>query len=143
MRFVTRHPLRSLAAAALLAALAAFAVPAFAATHHSRTVKVGDFFFVKDSNHTPTVHVAKNTLMRWKFVGLTDHNVTVIRGPAKFHSRDMDHGVYRHLLRRQGTYLIECTIHGFKMRLIVGHPSKTTTPPPQTNTTPSPNPYGY
>ncbi|HET8672149.1 MAG TPA: hypothetical protein VFL87_00820, partial [Thermoleophilaceae bacterium] len=91
-----RHPLRSLAAAALLAALAAFAVPAFAAKHHSRTVKVGDYYFVMDSNHTPTVHVARNTVMRWKFVGMTDHNVTVIKGPAKFHSRDMDHGVYSH-----------------------------------------------
>jgi len=143
MRFVLRHPLRSLGVLALLAALAAFAVPALAARHHSRTVKVGDFFFVKDTNHTPTVHVARNTVMRWRFVGFEDHNVTVIKGPQKFHSRDMDHGVYSHLLRKQGTYLIECTIHGFKMRLIVGHPSKTTAPPPQTNPAPSPNPYGY
>jgi plastocyanin len=117
MRFLTRHPLRSLVAAALLAA---FAVPSFAATHHSRTVKVGDYFFVRDSNHTPTVRVARNTVMRWKFVGFEDHNVTVIRGPAKFHSRDMDHGIFSHLMRKKGTYLIECTIHGFKMRLVVG-----------------------
>jgi plastocyanin len=120
MRLVMRYSLRSFVATALLAGVAAIAVPALAATHHSRTVKVGDYFFVKDSNHTPTVHVARNTLMRWKFVGFEDHNVTVIRGPAKFHSRDMDHGIFRHLMRKRGTYLIECTIHGFKMRLIVG-----------------------
>jgi hypothetical protein len=52
----------------------------------------------------------------------------------------MDHGVYRHKLSRAGTYLIECTIHGFKMRLVVGRPSGTTQPAP---TTPTPSPYPY
>jgi plastocyanin len=138
MRGMKRHPLRFLAAAALLAALAAFAVPAFAA-HKTRTIPVGDFYFVKDSDHTPTVHVAKGTVMRWHFVGMEDHNVTVETGPAKFHSRDMDHGFYKHQVFRQGTYLIECTIHGFKMRLVVGKPSANPSPTPA----PAPNPYGY
>ena len=84
------------------------------------------------------MHVAKGTLVRWKFVGSATHNVTVDRGPVKFHSPDKDHGVYRHKLTRAGTYLIECTIHGFKMRLVVGK-ARTTTPPPA----PAPNPYGY
>ena len=119
MRMLRRNPCRSLAAAALLVALAAFAVPALAA-HKTRTIPVGDFYFVKDTNHTPTVHVAAGTVMRWHFVGFEDHNVTVERGPAKFRSHDMDHGFYRHQVFRQGTYLIECTIHGFKMRLVVG-----------------------
>ena len=116
MRLVTRHRFRSLLALAFVAALAC-AVPAIAA--HSRTVKVGDFFFVKDINHTPTVHVAKGTLVKWKFVGVEDHNVHVIKGPAKFHSRNMDHGIYQHKVTKPGTYLIECTLHGFKMRLVV------------------------
>jgi plastocyanin len=132
-----RRSLRSLALLATLAGLAAWAVPALAA--HTRTVKVGDFYFVKDSNHSPTVHVATNTLMRWKFVGMATHNVTVISGPAKFHSRNMDHGVFSHKLTRRGTYLIECTIHGFKMHLIVGKPSPQPTPQPN----PTPSPYGY
>jgi plastocyanin len=140
MRRMRRHPLRSLAVAALLATLAAFAVPAFAA-HKTRTIPVGDFYFVKDSNHTPTVHVAKGTVMRWHFVGMEDHNVTVERGPAKFHSHDMDHGFYTHRVFKQGTYLIECTIHGFKMRLIVGKPSPSPAPTPTPS--PAPNPYGY
>ena len=79
-----RYPCHSLAVAALLVAIAAFAVPAVAA-HKTRTIPVGDFYFVKDTNHTPTVHVASGTLMRWHFVGLEDHNVTVEKGPAKFH----------------------------------------------------------
>jgi plastocyanin len=126
-------PLRALAAVAALAALAGFAVPALAA--HTRTIKVGDFFFVKDSNHTPTVHVAKGTVVRWKFTGLEAHNVTVIKGPAKFHSRDMDRGVFKHRVFKPGTYLIECTIHGFKMRLVVGKPKPA--PAPQTSPTPT------
>jgi plastocyanin len=135
-----RHPIRFLATAALLAALAAFAVPAFAA-HKTRTIPVGDFYFVKDSNHTPTVHVARGTVMRWHFVGMEDHNVTVESGPAKFHSRDKDHGFYKHQVFRQGTYIIECTIHGFKMRLVVGKAS--TTPSPTPAPSPTPYPYGY
>jgi plastocyanin len=138
MRGMKRHPLRLLAAAALLAALAAFAVPAFAA-HKTRTIPVGDFYFVKDSNHTPTVHVARGTVMKWHFVGMEDHNVTVESGPAKFHSHDMDHGFYKHQVFRQGTYMIECTIHGFKMRLVVGKASPAPAPTP----TPTPSPYPY
>ncbi|HET8672721.1 MAG TPA: hypothetical protein VFL87_03735 [Thermoleophilaceae bacterium] len=120
MRRLTRHPFRSLALAALLAGLAVVAVPAFAAHRTpTRTVRVGDYFFVRNTNGTPTVRVSRNTLMRWHFVGMVQHNVTVIRGPARFHSRDMDTGFYRHKVTRPGTYLIECTIHGFKMRLVV------------------------
>jgi len=139
-------PLRALAVAGLLVATAAFGVPALAARshHHSRTVKVGDFFFVKDSNHTPTVHVARNTVVKWKFVGDSEHNVTVDSGPVKFHSRDMDSGVFKKKVRKAGTYLIECTIHGFRMRLVVGKPSKGDAQPPPNPAPPppSPNPYG-
>jgi plastocyanin len=128
---------KSLLLALALAGLA-LAVPALAATLHSRTIKVGDFYFYKNVSHTPTVHVAKGTLVRWRFVGVEAHNVTVISGPAKFHSRDMDRGVYRHRVTRAGTYLIECTIHGFKMRLVVGKPSAT-----QPTPAPAPPPYPY
>jgi plastocyanin len=143
-----RHPFRSLAAVVLLGALAAFAVPALGATSHkkpkTRIVKVGDFFFVKDSSHAPTVHVAPGTVMKWHFVGMEAHNVTVYgKSPAKFHSRDMDHGFFTHRVFKQGTYLIECTIHGFKMRLIVGKPSPKSTTPTPAPTTPAPTPYPY
>jgi plastocyanin len=141
MRWMRRHPLRSLVAVAVLAALAAFAVPAFAA-HKTRTIPVGDFYFVKDSNHTPTVHVAPGTVMKWHFVGVEDHNVTVESGPAKFHSRDMDHGFYKHRVFKRGAYLIECTIHGFKMRLVVGKASTNGSPAPAPAPTPT-TPYPY
>jgi plastocyanin len=132
-----RHRLAILTA---LATLGVFALPALAQRVHSRTIKVGDFYFVKDIDHTPTVHVAKGALVRWRFVGTEDHNVTVESGPTRFHSRDMNHGVYKRKLTRTGTYLIECTIHGFKMRLVVGKPKVEQQPAPQP---PAPNPYGY
>ncbi len=112
-----RLPLRMTGLAVVLV-FVAFAATALAAG--VRIIKVGDFFFVKDTNHTPTVHVAKGRTITWKWVGTEDHNVTVIRGPAKFHSRTMDHGTFTKKVTKPGTYLIECTIHGFKMRLVVG-----------------------
>jgi plastocyanin len=141
MHNMRRHPLRSLAAVALLVALAAFAVPALAAKPKTRTIKVGDFFFVKDSNHAPTVHVAPGTVMKWHFVGSTEHNVTVYSGPGKFHSKDKASGFYTHRVFKQGTYKIECTIHGFKMRLIVGNGKANATPKPAPSPTPAPSPY--
>jgi plastocyanin len=139
-----RKPLRVLALAGVVALAAAFAVPALAV--HSRTVKVGDFFFLKDTNHTPTVHVAKGTLVKWKFVGSVDHNVTVENGPVKFHSKDMSSGIYKKKVSKAGTYLIECTIHGFKMRLVVGKPTQGDVQPKPNPAPapPAPNPYpGY
>src|SRR5438270_370683 len=47
MRMLRRYPCRSLAVAALLVALAVFAVPALAA-HKTRTIPVGDFYLVKE-----------------------------------------------------------------------------------------------
>jgi plastocyanin len=145
MRRMRRHPLRFPTVVAVLAVLAACAVPAVAAhTKHTRVIKVGDFFFVKDLNHAPTVHVAPGTVMKWHFVGMTDHNVTVYgNSPAKFHSRDMDHGFYTHRVFKQGTYMIMCTIHGFKMRLVAGKASTNPTPQPSPTPAPTPNPYGY
>jgi plastocyanin len=103
---------------AVVMVLVAFVATALAAG--VKVIKVGDFFFVKDTNHTNTVHVAKGKTVRWKWIGTQDHNVTVIQGPVKFHSRTMDHGTYTKKLTKPGTYLIECTIHGFRMRLVVG-----------------------
>ena len=140
-----RHPLRSLAAVALLAALTAFAVPAFAAHKkpRTRTIKVGDFFFIKDSNHATTAHVAPGTVVKWHFVGTEDHNVTVYAGPAKFHSKDKSSGFYTHRVFKQGTYKIECTLHGFKMRLIVGNGKANQTANPAPAPSPTPPPYPY
>ncbi len=99
------------------AVLAALAIPALAAT---RTVKVGDNWFVRDSDGTPTVTVKKNDTVKWRFVGDSPHNVTVTSGPVKFKSKNMDSGSYSKKVKRAGLYRIICTIHdGQKMKLRV------------------------
>ncbi len=101
-----RKPLVLVAVPVLNAALA---IPALAAT---KTVRVGDNYFVRDTDSTPTVTVRRNDVVRWRFVGRAPHTVTVRRGPVRFDSGDKRSGVYRKRMTRTGTYRIYCRIHG-------------------------------
>ena len=100
-----RRPLILLAVPVLLAALA---IPALAAT---KTVKVGDNYFVRSSG-VPTVTVKKNDTVRWAFTGDRPHNVKVKSGPVKFTSPTKESGVFRKKMTRAGLYRIYCEIHG-------------------------------
>ena len=96
---------------AAVAASAAFALPSGAAT----TVKVDDDVF-----SPKTVTVKSGTTVKWRWVGDDPHNVTVTKGPVKFHSGTQRKGSYSKKLRRGGTYKIVCTIHpGMAMTLKV------------------------
>jgi plastocyanin len=90
------------------AVAAVFAIPAFAAT---KTVKVGDNYFVRDGS-VPTVTVKKNATVRWAFAGDNPHNVKVKSGPVKFTSPTKSSGVFRKKMTRAGLYRIYCEIHG-------------------------------
>jgi plastocyanin len=106
-----------LALTAATALTAAVAVPAIGAT---RTINVGDYYFVSKSGpHRATV--TRGTIVRWKFVGRIVHNVVVTKGPQKFRSPTRGKGyVFRHKMTRRGTYKIVCTIHpGMAMTLKV------------------------
>ena len=104
---------------ALAAALSmVVAATALAAT---KTVKVGDNWFVRASG-TPTVTVKKGDTVRWTFVGEDAHNVSVAKGPVKFSSPIKESGTFKKRMTRRGTYTIVCTLHGKKdqsMRLVV------------------------
>jgi plastocyanin len=106
-----------LASVLVLAALGVVASQAFAAT---RSVTVGDDYFVaKGKARTVTVH--KGTRVTWRDRGTT-HNIVVVKGPVKFRSNGyLNHGdTFSRTLRRAGTYRIVCTIHsGMKMTLKV------------------------
>jgi plastocyanin len=102
-----------LAAAALVAALVISLAPpsgaGTAATGAGRvaTVRVGDVFF------SPTrLGVRRGTRVRWVWRGQLSHNVTVVRGPARFRSRTKRSGSFARTLRRRGRYRLICTIHG-------------------------------
>ena len=101
-----------------VAALAPLAGSALAAT---RSVKVGDNWFVRPSG-VPTVTVRKGTRVKWVWTGSSIHNVTVVRGPQRFRSTSRIAGSYAHRVTRRGTYTLICTIHGAadqKMKLEV------------------------
>lgn len=105
----------------LLLMTALFAVLATTALAATRTIKVGDNWFVRTSG-TPTVTVKKNDTVRWRWVGDSSHNVVVTKGPVKFNSPVRTSGTYRRKLTRRGTYTIVCTIHGKadqSMKLVV------------------------
>jgi plastocyanin len=102
-------------AAGVMCALAATALAA------TRSVKIGDNYFVR-SKGVPTVTVSRNTTVKWKFSGDSVHNVTVSKGPVKFHSPTKDSGTYSKKVTKKGTYTIYCSIHGpddQKMKLVV------------------------
>ena len=101
-----------------LTALAAVAATAMAAT---KSVKVGDNYYVRASG-VPKVTVSKGTRVRWRFATSTGHTVTVLRGPARFNSGLRTSGSYSKKMRKRGTYTIYCTVHGArdqKMKLVV------------------------
>ena len=99
-----------------LALAAALAVPAFAAT---RTVKIGDNWFIRPSgSHNATIR--KGSSVKWLWTGRVVHNVTVTRGPVKFHSRTQSKGTFIKRFTRAGRYTIVCTVHpGMTMHLTV------------------------
>jgi plastocyanin len=100
--------MRKLLVALLIAvASAVLALPALAAT---RSVKVGDDYFVRKGS-IPTVTVKKGTKVTWRFAGKEMHNVAVTKGPAKFHSSYKSSGTYSKRVTRTGTYTIVCSIH--------------------------------
>jgi plastocyanin len=100
-------------AAAIAVAAGAYAVPAFAA---SKTVQVKDNKFVANS-----ITVSKGTTVKWVWKGKAPHDVTVTKGPAKFHSSVKTSGSFSKKLTKAGTYNLVCTIHmpGMKMTIKV------------------------
>ena len=109
--------MRKLLIVALIAAVSA--VAASQALAASRSVKVGDDYFIRKGS-TRTVTVKKGTTVTWRFRGSDLHNVAVTKGPVKFHSPYKDSGSFSKKMRRAGRYTIVCTIHsGMKMKLRV------------------------
>ncbi len=110
--------MRKLLVGAVAVCLLCCATTAFAA---SRSIKIGDNYFVRSSG-VPTVTVSRNTTVKWNFRGDSIHNVTVSKGPVKFHSPSKDSGSFSKKLTKKGTYTIYCSIHGAsdqKMKLVV------------------------
>jgi plastocyanin len=107
--------MRKLATALLATALAA-AVAVPTANAATRTVRLGDDWFVRDSG-SRSVTVDRGDRVRWRWTGDNLHNVVVRRGPVRFQSSLKRSGTFRKTLRRRGTYRIVCSIHQPDMRM--------------------------
>ena len=100
--------MRKLIVAMLIAAASAvLATQALAAT---RSVKIGDDYFVRKGS-APTLTVKKGTTVTWRWSGKDLHNLAVTKGPVKFRSSFKSSGTYSKRVTRTGTYTIVCTIH--------------------------------
>jgi plastocyanin len=102
--------MRKLIAIGVLVAVAGAVVvgTALAAT---KVVRVGDNYFVRSSG-VPGVTVERGTVVAWRWVGDSPHNVVVTSGPVKFRSSTMRSGTFRKRMTRAGRYTIICRIHG-------------------------------
>jgi plastocyanin len=103
---------RALPATLAIAAAAAVAIAVPGSSATTKSVKIGDNYYVRDGKPFPTVTVKRNTRVRWNFRGDKPHDVTVSKGPVKFASKAMSEGSYSRKMTRRGTYKIYCTIHG-------------------------------
>jgi len=94
-------------------ALTASLAPA-ATAPATRTVKVGDNWFYRDTDGVPVLHVKLNSRVRFHFIGDDVHDVWGYRGSKKkFQSAIKSTGYYKTpKLTRTGTYKFICNIHG-------------------------------
>ena len=100
-----------------LAAVLAVAIGVLPSLAASRTVKIKDNFFSPAS-----LSVSKGTTVTWRWAGSNPHNVTVTsapRGVRHFHSTTKTSGTFARTLSRAGTYRFMCTVHGFRMKIVV------------------------
>ncbi len=86
--------MRKVLASALLAGLVGTLLVAGPALSKTKSVEVDDDYFVhKGAPRTVTVH--KGDKVEWEWEGSNPHNVTVKKGPVKFHSETKSRGHLR------------------------------------------------
>jgi plastocyanin len=102
----------------LLVVLATVAVSASAvaasALAATKTVKVGDIWFISKAKNHGTVKAKVGDTVKWVWAGDMPHNVTVTGGPVKFKSKTQSKGTFSKKITKAGTYKIVCTVHGAK-----------------------------
>jgi plastocyanin len=69
-------------------------------------ISLGDNFFKPKKETVPA-----GTKITWTWDGTAIHNVTVLKGPQKFKSKNQASGKYTKTLVKPGKYSIACTLH--------------------------------
>jgi|SRR5215204_344206 len=108
--------MRKMLVLGLLAGMLGVVLAAAPALSKTKSVEVDDDYFVREGAPR-TVTVKRNDKVVWEWEGRNPHNVTVKRGPVKFHSPTKTSGTYSKKVTRRGTYKIVCTIHAPGMRM--------------------------
>jgi plastocyanin len=108
--------MRKLLAIGLLTGLLAALLTAGPALSKRKSVEVDDDYFVREGK-PPTVTVNRGDRVVWEWEGRNPHNVTVKKGPVKFHSTTKSSGTYKKKVTKAGTYKIICTLHQPGMRM--------------------------
>jgi plastocyanin len=68
----------------------------------------------------PRITIRKGQRVRWEWEpGIELHDVRVRRGPERFKSPLQGGGTYARTFRRPGTFLLYCTNHDMRMRVVV------------------------
>jgi len=79
----------------------------------TKKVAVNDNYF-----KAKKVTVAIGTKVTWKWKGFAVHDVTVVKGPQKFESKQQSSGTFSRVIKKPGAYKIVCTLHpGMEMSL--------------------------
>jgi plastocyanin len=108
--------LRLISAVLVAASLAVGTTAAFAGT---KTIKIGDNWFISSSKNGTTVKVSKNAKIKWDFTGDEAHEVKLKSAPdgvtkSKFKVSERTSGTKTSpKLTRVGTYKFYCPIHDY------------------------------
>jgi plastocyanin len=103
----------------LVAAVAvAAATTATVASAGTKTIKIGDNWFVDDKGGTKTVTVTEGATIKWKWTGDDEHNVRPLKVPAgvkksRFKASTRVTGTFSRKVTVPGTYKFECSIHDY------------------------------
>ena len=75
---------------------------------------VGDYTF-----GVQRASVRRGTRFTWRFVGATQHDVTLASGPVGFASPSRSRGTFSFRFTRPGTYRLFCSLHPSRMTQIL------------------------
>lgn len=79
-----------------------------------RSTAVGDFAFVNGR-----VEIPRGARFTWRFLGPSQHDVTLVRGPVGFSSPTMLRGTWSRRFTRPGVYRLFCSLHPVAMTQII------------------------
>jgi len=109
----------------LAAVVALLALGAGAASAGTKTVKIGDNWFVRsDASSTPTVTVTKNSTVKWTWVGDSEHDIRASSVPSgekksRFRASARSTGSFQRKMTVVGTYRLYCSIHDYEPQKMV------------------------